>query len=72
MLLKKKFKSILDIRKFEYECLDCLCCKYNGTCDTTKIFGSEKTLNYFCMLVREYGRYYFIGNKLKTKYLVMK
>ena len=70
MLLKK---NIVDIREFESEGLDCSCCKYNGTCDTTKIFRSaEKTLNYLCMLVRKYGRYYFIGNKLKTKYLLIK
>ena len=70
MLLKK---NIVDIREFESECLDCSGCKYNGTCDTDKIFRSaEKTLNYLCMLVREYGRNYFIANKLKIRYRVIK
>lgn len=72
MLLKKNNESILDIRKFETKCLDCLYCKYNGTCDITKVVGSKKTLQDICMIIRQYGRYYFIANKLKMKYIVIK
>lgn len=71
MLLKKNIDSILDIRKFE-KCLGCLYCKYNGTCEITKVVGSKNTLQDICMITRQYGRYYFIANRLKTKYLVMK
>lgn len=46
MLLKKNNESILDIRKFETKCLDCLYCKYNGTCDITKVVGSKNTTRY--------------------------
>lgn len=71
MLLKKNIDSILDIRKFEHKCR-CLYCKYNGTCEITKVVGSKNTLQDICMITRQYGRYYFIANRLKTKYLVMK
>ena len=72
MLVKKNEESILDIRKFESECLNCSCCRYNGICHMTEVVGSKKTIQDFCMITREYGKFYFTRNKLKTRYLVIK
>lgn len=72
MLKKKNIESLLDIRKFESECTDCLRCRYNETCDITKLVGTNKTLQDICFILRIYGQRYFTASKQKTKYLVIK
>ena len=72
MLKKKNIKSLLDIRKFEFECIDCSCCRYNETCDITKLVGTNKTLRDICFILRTFGQQYFTASRQRTRYLVIK